>query len=298
MTSTQPPIVIASPELTATVSQMGAELQSLTDASGRDFLWHGDPAWWPGRAPLLFPIVGALAGDSHEVDGRRYTLPRHGFARRSRFGLVASSPSEAVLRLSADDTSRAAFPWEFQLDIGFRLDGPTLQMAATVTNLDGSTMPCAFGYHPAFLWPLPGAGPRDAQVLTFASEETVPASRIDKAGLLVGEEPLNRVANRRLRLSDDLFDDDALLFLSPASRSLRYGAADGRGPSLEIGFSDLPHLGIWTKPGGAPFLCIEPWHGYASPADFTGPLADKPGMVLLEPGQSRRFPMHVTLIGG
>jgi galactose mutarotase-like enzyme len=57
----------------------------------------------------------------------------------------------------------------------------------------------------------------------------------------------------------------------------------------------MPHLGIWTKPGGAPFLCIEPWSGHASPADYAGPLIGKPGSQTLAPGESRLYEMSVEL---
>jgi hypothetical protein len=40
----------------------GAQLSILRDPSGRELLWDGNPAFWNGRAPLLFPIVGTLAG--------------------------------------------------------------------------------------------------------------------------------------------------------------------------------------------------------------------------------------------
>jgi galactose mutarotase-like enzyme len=46
-------------------------------------------------------------------------------------------------------------------------------------------------------------------------------------------------------------------------------------------------LGIWSKPGGAPFLCIEPWRGFASPADFDGEFADKPGLIHIPPAQQQ-----------
>ena len=73
---------------------------------------------------------------------------------------------------------------------------------------------------------------------------------------------------------------------------MHYGAPGGRG--LRVDFAGMPQLGIWSKPG-APFLCIEPWSGYASPAGFDGELADKPGMSVLAPGEIHRFAMAVTL---
>ena len=47
-------VVITNGDLTATISTLGAELQSLTDSAGREYMTDGDPAFWSGRAPILF----------------------------------------------------------------------------------------------------------------------------------------------------------------------------------------------------------------------------------------------------
>ncbi len=296
MTDQAETFTIASSRLTATISAHGAELQTLEDSSGSALLWNGDPKWWTGRSPILFPIVGCLADDSHVVDGKVYKLPRHGFARSSRFEIAAQSHSIVTLRLSESSATLAAYPYRFLLEITYALDGFTLGMTASVTNTDDQSIPVGFGFHPAFLWPIPGAGSRDAQVIEFDADEPIPASRINADGLVVGQEARSRVENRRLALTDDLFDDDALLFLSPASRGLVFGAADGSGSALDIAFPEMPNLGIWTKPGGAPYLCIEPWYGYASPVGFEGSLMEKPGMAILTPGEIREFSMSVKLV--
>jgi galactose mutarotase-like enzyme len=263
------------------------------DCEGRHYL-HDGASFWSGRAPLLFPIVGALKDNRHVVDGVAYELPKHGFARHLEFTLVEVAEDRAAFRLSDSETTRAQYPYRFQLDVSYTVAGSKLTNTALVTNTDGRPIPVAFGFHPAFLWPLPGGARRD-HVIDFTHEEPGRLTRIDSDGLLASELP-SPVEGRRLALDDALFDDDALIFLSPASRALRYGAADGSSPSLRIEFPDMPHLGIWTKPGGAPYLCIEPWQGYASPDSFSGPLVEKPGSLNLAPGATRQFQMTVELI--
>jgi galactose mutarotase-like enzyme len=286
-------ITIGSSELTATISPLGAELQNLRDHAGRDYL-HDGASFWPSRAPILFPIVGALKDNRHEVDGAAYELPKHGFARRSAFAVIETAPERALFRLEDSAATLAQYPYRFRLDVAFALDGATLATTATVTNTDSRPIPVAFGFHPAFRWPLPGAGDRLGHVLDFAEEEPAPIARIDAEGLIAREEP-TPVGGRRLALNDALFDDDALLFLRPRSRALGFGPADGGAPALRVRFEGCAHLGVWTKPGGAPFLCIEPWQGHASPAGFAGPLTEKPGSTILAPGAVRVFAMGVTL---
>lgn len=287
-------IVVRSANLTVELSPKGAELQSIRDAEGRDYL-HDGASFWNGRAPLLFPIVGAIKNNQHTVDGRRYELPKHGFARHSCFEIVEANSEQAILRLEDSVVTLAQYPYRFRLDIGFELAHARLGMTASVTNTDTKAMPVAFGFHPAFRWPLPGAGARTDQLIDFAEEEPNPISRIDAEGLIAREAD-TPVKGRRLVLEDSLFDDDALIFRELNSRALRLGPADGSFPSLSIDFETMPHLGIWTKPGGAPFICIEPWFGYASPQDFDGPLTEKPGSINLAPGEMREFAMSVELV--
>ena len=52
---------ISNEYLTVVIDPQGAEMQSLKHtASGREYLWQGDPAYWEGRSPILFPAVGGL----------------------------------------------------------------------------------------------------------------------------------------------------------------------------------------------------------------------------------------------
>lgn len=284
-------VTLVSTELSADVAALGAELVRLDDAVGDPLLWNGDPAFWSGRAPLLFPIVGGLAGGVFRHRGETFALPRHGFARRSRFTLVDRGTAHATFRLDASAETRAVWPFDFRLDVTHALAGATLNTTAAVTNRSDETMPVAFGFHPAFRWPLPGAGPRGAHVVRFERAEPAPIRRLDGDGLVAPVPRPTPVAGDTLPLDDTLFVEDAIVFDRLESRRLTFGAGDVR---LALAFADMPHLGIWTKPG-APFLCLEPWQGHADPVGFTGDLADKPGMVPLAPGATRRFFMSVTL---
>src|ERR1700758_1895361 len=95
----RPWVSISSGELTAEIDPHGAQLSVLKDRSARDLLWNGDPAVWAGRAPLLFPIVGALAGGNYRVGSKSYPLPRHGFARGKTFAIENTTPSSAAFKL-------------------------------------------------------------------------------------------------------------------------------------------------------------------------------------------------------
>jgi galactose mutarotase-like enzyme len=283
---------IASPELSAEIVPMGAELVRLTDQAGRELLWDGDPAWWTGRAPILFPIVGELRDGQYRLDGNSYLLPRHGFARKRLFTIHDRTENSATFRLVADDETRAAYPFEFMLDMIFAVEGVCLTMIAAVSNHSEQAMPASFGFHPALRWPLPLGGAREEHRIRFEDEESAPIRRLDAAGLLDPGPRPTPVVGRDLMLDDALFAEDALVFDQLNSRRLRYGVPGRTG--IEVAFPEMPQLGLWMKPG-ADYLCIEPWQGHADPAGYLGDFRDKPGIITIAPGETRRFTMKIAV---
>lgn len=283
---------LASPDLSVTISPLGAELQSVTDPRGGQWLWDGDARWWAGRAPILFPTVGALAGGLARFDGRAFPMAQHGFARRRTFMLVENTGTAVTFRLEDDGASREIYPFAFRLDVSHRLDGATLETVATITNRGDMPMPAGLGYHPALRWPLPhtGGGSRFDHIVRFDADEPEPIRSVVEGGLLGVSQP-TPVREDELVLHDSLFERDALVFDRPNSRGLWFGVAGE--PGVRVDFAAMPFLGIWTKPG-AGYLCIEPWHGHADDEGFSGEFAEKPGIVTLAPGESRDFAMAMT----
>ena len=284
------PIVIASSGLTVTISPDGAELQSIVDAAGNDLLWDGVPAFWTGRAPLLFPIVGALNGGAYRLDGRAHAMPKHGFARRSRFAVVERSAAAVTLRLTDTAATRAVYPFPFRLDMTCRVVDDRLEMVATVTNTGDRALPLSFGFHPALRWPLPYGGAREDHVVLFDRAEPAPVRTVTPDGLIAAAAVPTPVAGRVLALRDALFAVDAVILDQPESRGLWYGVP-GR-PGVRVDHPAMPELGIWTKPG-AGYLCIEPWQGMADPEGYAGDFRDKPGVVEVAPGAARAFAMRM-----
>jgi galactose mutarotase-like enzyme len=284
-------VALSNTRLKAQVSVEGAELVRLQDEQGHDLLWDGNPAFWTGRSPLLFPIVGRVRNDRIRVHGSEYELPRHGFARTSRFEVIEAQSSQCVFRLNSDESTLKRYPFPFQLDVAYTIEECTLSVTASATNTGHSTMPVSFGFHPAFRWPLPYGAPREAHEIRFEHGESAPVRR-PVEGLLSHQAAQSPVEGRRLALSDSLFVADAIVFDQLKSRSVVYGAVGGG--SIHVAFPNMPHLGVWTKPG-AGFICIEPWQGHADPENFAGDITKKPGIVLVQPGATKAFTMSITI---
>lgn len=280
---------IANEFLSIEVSALGAEMQSATTRDGANWLWNGDAAFWTGRSPVLFPIVGKAPNDTLLIDGRPYPMAQHGFARRREFALESASATACRYRLDASDETRAVYPFDFRLSVEHSLDGPALTIAATVENDGDSPMPFGLGFHPAFLWPLPGSEGRPHRITLDNGAE--PLRQPLENGLLSQVREPSSFEKGRLLLAPDLFERDALVFPEGAGNGLTY-AAEG-GPALRFRFENLPNLALWTKPG-APFLCVEPWHGTAAEYGGSRELKDRPFTSTLAAGESRRFAFTVT----
>jgi galactose mutarotase-like enzyme len=298
MAQPNPWVSITSGALTAEIDPLGAQLSSLKNRAALDLLWDGDPKVWAGRAPLLFPIIGVLAGGTYRVGSKSFQLPRHGFARGKMFSIENTSSSAAKFRLNADAASLQVYPFLFELEVSYVISGATLSVTTQISNQGEEEMPASFGYHPGFRWPLPFGRQRSEHFIDFEMDEPAAIRRIDSAGLLTAERHPTPITGRRLNLTDSLFQSDVIIFDDIKSRSVSYGSA--KGPRIKIGFPDAPgaaapYLGIWTKPN-APFICIEPWHGFTDPEGFSGDFKDKPGIFVLSAGASLSAHMDITLI--
>ena len=276
---------LSTPRCRATFATHGAELTSfVTEANGLEYIWAGDPAVWGRHAPVLFPLVGRLPDDEYTYEGRDYKLPQHGFARDQEFRVLRHSATELVFQLQHDESTRAVFPFAFELTITYTLHDARLAVRWEVRNpAPDQALLFSIGAHPAVRCPLlPGEVFEDYY---FDFDHPVTLERhLLHGGLLTGETAPVLTGQQQLPLSYDLFADDALVFkhydftgLTLRSRkSARF---------VRFQFDGFPYLGLWTKGPGARFVCVEPWHGIASAAGKPGELSEKEGILTLEPGQ-------------
>lgn len=287
-------VVVFNRDIRASVSTLGAELVRLQDGNGTDYLWSGDPTWWNGHSPILFPIVGALKEGKLKVDGKTFSMAQHGFARLSAFDVILRKAAHCTFLLSSNKETRAQYPFEFELCLDYEVTGRALLIRASISNTGADVMPASFGFHPAFRWPLAGNVSKADHSIMFDQPESALVER-PVNGLRSGIPKPSPVIDRRLELEDSIFEEGAFIFDRLESRRVVYGASTG--PHIAVTFDGMPNLGIWSKPG-AGFVCIEPWQGYASPKDFDGELRDKPGMMLIEPGTMRKLEVCIEIETG
>lgn len=282
---------IANQFLTVDVSSLGAEMQALTSSDGRSWVWNGDAAFWTGRSPILFPMVGKAPNDTLKVDGHSAPMTQHGFARRSEFALASSSETSCRYELAASEATKAVYPFDFLLAVIHSVEGKALTVAAEVTNRDSRPMPFGLGFHTAFFWPLPGAVSKAHSVTLDNGAE--PALVRLEGGLISPKKLASPFKAGSLVLDHSMFEQDAMIFPEGAGPGLRYEAEGG--PAMHFSFENLPNLALWTKPG-APFLCVEPWHGTAAENGGSDELEGRPYTKVLAPGETTRFSFTAEIL--
>jgi galactose mutarotase-like enzyme len=239
---------------------------------------------------VLFPIVGRLKDDTLRHNGRTYRLTQHGFARDHRFAWLNRTATSCRLVLHDDSATRAVYPFAFRLEVAFALEDDALVNTFTVINTGRETLPASVGAHPGFRWPLTDGIEKSVHVLEFDEPEPAPIRRL--AGGLLGPPVPTPVRGTTLALDPALFEADAIIMDQLASSSVRFTAPGAE--AIEVAWEGFRELGVWMRPGGD-FLCIEPWHGTHSPVDFDGEFRDKPGLLLIPPGDRRVLTMRIRL---
>lgn len=286
MLSDQTDIVLVQGRLRCVIARRGAELRILTDCADPagpvdEFIWQRDADVWPDSAPILFPIVGRLKDGSYSHGGQRYHLPIHGFARFEAFEVVEQCANSATLVLRDSPTTRAVYPFAFVLKVRFTLDAHCLQIRYQVCNPAASPLLFSLGSHPGLRIPATSRGIADWS-LVFDAQEQPACFRLDGELLARAATPFAFDGPRRIALSAQLFEADALIFKNLQSRHVRLVHRSGR-VRVSLATGGAPTLGLWARPG-ASYVCIEPWYGHDDDASVTGILADKPGIVQLAPG--------------
>jgi galactose mutarotase-like enzyme len=285
-------VILRSETMEARISTIGAELESLRHGRHGEMLWQGDPAYWDKTSPLLFPVIGRVAGDHIRIVGKSYPMPQHGFAQELRFDVVIQAEQSCLLAAEDSSETRAMYPFPFRLEVGYAVSGDTLSIETTVINTGAGMMPASFGYHPGFRWPLEPGLAKSHHEICFPDDDAIIVARPLET-LLGPERSRVSLPAGVLALDETEFARGAMIALSPQSRLVHFGSKRGK-LSVDVGFEGLANLGIWMRPDGD-FLCIEPWQGHADPHGFDGDFFDKPGLDHIGAKSSKSYRLVIRL---
>lgn len=279
-------IVICTTQLSATINVHGAELISLSKPGQPSVLWSKQTEHWNRIAPNLFPIVGRLKDDTFFYKNSRYELGQHGFARDMDFEVEHQEDDAVTLILKSNDRTILRYPFLFEFRVRFEIFEHTLKISYETTNIGSNEMCYSVGGHPAFnldnSW--------ESYKLMFHPADTC-AQSILHGSFFTGEEQKVDLING-LALNNHLFDHDAIVFKKPSFHSLTIFKSEV--PLFHVK-GDWDSFALWSKPG-APFLCLEPWWGYADDIHANQQLESKAGIRKLQPNQRESLSYSIELV--
>lgn len=281
---------------TAVCQTVGGELCSYKDANETEYLWCGDPAYWSGHSPVLFPVVGSLIDDTITIDGTAYNMPKHGIIRKREWTLVEQTENSVVMEVSATDESLLQYPFDFTVQVKHTLNDAGFATAYTIINNSDKTMPATIGGHPGFACPLHEGENFSDYELIFDQPETCRPAYTDAKGYLYQDQRLDVLQDNRFALDYSTFDVDLVLFDDLNSRRVTLQNNLTKA-GVQFDFYGFAHLGTWTAPGKqAPYICLEPWQGLPAWHDESGAMEDKPNLITLAPQETYTAGYQVTIL--
>lgn len=282
--------------LTISVQHEGAELCSIVSGkTGREYMWEGNPDCWGSFAPVLFPIIGALKNGEYFFQGKSYSVPKHGFIRYNKnLKFIQLSDDCLEFSLKYDSESLKIYPFKFEFFIRFSLvDSKILVEHEIINHSAEESLFFSVGGHPAFKCPFNEDERYDDYYLEFEKSENAETWEVLPDGLINSTTKPLLFNTSVLRLTENLFDNDALIFKDLKSKRVSLKSTKST-QSVTVEFSDFPYLGIWAKPKGK-FVCIEPWQGISDSFDTNQDFSKKEGILELESGATSKIAYTIMI---
>ena len=282
--------------ITVTADTKGAELQSVVGSNGISYLWDGNPQYWSGRAPLLFPFVGSVRDGIAHSDAGDITLPRHGFARKLDWELEKADDQSMTFRVASSEETLKNYPYPFEARVCYSLGDSSVTTSFTVRNTGKTSLPFCFGGHTGFHVPLVEGEAYDDYIIEFTQKETADCPQNNLSTGLIADGKRNRFLSdkKSFRLNHVLFRGDALIFDRLKSRSaLLYSEKSGRG--VRVDFQEMEYFAVWSPFADSPFVCLEPWTGMCTLESEDDVFEHKLGIRRVEPGKEETVSFTVTV---
>ena len=281
-------------QLTLRISEHGAELQSIQDATGKEYLWQADEKYWPRHSPLLFPIVCGLWENTYRIDGFGYRMERHGFARDMDFTLIKKTPERVTFALHDSPATHRAYPYHFNLAVTYRLEGNVIHVIWHVENTDHNEIHFQIGGHPAFNLPDIAEGEPMHGMLKFSGEESLERLVGNVGGCIRPGRFALDTEQGYWAFTEKSFDEDAIILDKSQVNQISLLDKQHK-PVVTVSFKS-PAVGIWSPFGkNAPFVCIEPWYGIHDTVGYQGDFRQKHLMNHLQPGASFMAEYTITI---
>lgn len=273
------------------INSRGAEQESLI-YNGFDYMRKRDE-YWNRKAPVLFPIVGKLRDLKTNIDGAFYSMNQHGFARDREFQLNKEDENSLEFLLQYDDETLKIYPYKFNLYVKYTIKDKEVLVEFIVKNVSDSDIFFNIGGHPGFRLPMNDNEKFDDYSIIFSEEENFDAPSVESNGTLNFDITTQFRNIKKIDLEYKYFEIDAIVLPHLKSRSVELVNKENKG--IKFDFDGFNSFAIWTRPN-APFVCLEPWQGYADKYNSDYNFKAKDDIVRLESGREYKAMYSVRIL--
>jgi len=256
--------------------QSGAARALVSPAHGARLLSWSVPGWeiisWPEKAdwdrvakvrggdPLLFPFIARTYSNGRigswiDSLGVQRPAPMHGFAKDSPFRIVEAVEDSVTLRLEANETTTACYPFAFRLEVIHRIELDSLLTSFRVTNRGDQAMPWSAGHH--YYFHVPASQRADWKL-------NLPCKKWGRQNFADGSISFDAPSSEKAALSDpawiDRFHADPHLERVEMSHPASGKSISFENPAERAG--DWVCVTTWTEKPDSDFFCVEPWSAF------------------------------------
>jgi galactose mutarotase-like enzyme len=264
------------------------------DVGGRKVeVIHAPP---PGREPadrrygnpVLFPAVGLSSGsraDGWDHKGTFLPMPMHGWARNMYWQVEQLDARSMTAVLVPNPGFRLGFPFDFELQMTYRLEPSALVLETVIKNLGNEPFPYALGFHPYLRAPL-GAGPGDRGRCIVKAPSGVRLKSAD----LWRTVTRGREEARTIAVNADELAGSVVLEQTGATALEVEDPTSGLAARVSVVGSEqsYPVWVIWSAAPDAAYVCLEPW------TDAPNAL-NREGTRKLAAGETHRYRMELSV---
>ena len=278
-------------DLEIVINSKGAEQEHLY-CNGKDYMRIRDE-YWNRKAPILFPVVGKLKDLKTYINGDLFSIPPHGFARDREFEIFMENEHKVVFVQEYNDDTLRMYPYKYELFVSYSIYGKKLKVRYNVVNKGLENMYFNIGGHPGFKVPMNDNESFSDYKIVFEEEETFNAPSVTNNGLLDFDHTTEFKNIKELPLDYKYFVIDAIVIKDIKSKSVQLVNKEGKG--IQFNLKNFNTLAIWTRPN-APFVCLEPWKGYADKYDSDYDFMKKDDLVCLRRNESYTFGYDIVIL--
>lgn len=282
--------VIKNGLLEASFNLKGAELKSLI-YNGNEYMLN-DEKYWGYTSPLLFPVIGKLVNGFTIIDGIKYEIPKHGIMRNAKFELLNKTDNEIKFIFKSNKETLKVYPYKFDLILTYKLEDKKLLSKIEVVNNDIKPMYFNLGLHPAFIL----KDNFESYKIEFEKSENTMLPTVESNGT-INFEKIDRElkVEKYMPLKYEDYKVDAVILRNCESRNVSLLNENNKG--IKFNFEGFNTVAFWTPNNlNSPFICIEPWIGYASKTQDSDEFLEKDYLIELKENKKTELNYYFELI--